>query len=87
LSGGITHRGCLLPSRFAAALVLQIPPQDSGNNPRFREAPGKSEGDLVNAFDGDGNTLAFPSHHPKVPPLMQRFFFWGGICSQNGDDP
>jgi hypothetical protein len=77
----------LLPSRFAAALVPQIPPQDSGNNPRFREAPGKTEGDLVNAFDGHGNTIAFPSHHPKVPPLMQRFFFLGGICSQNGDDP
>lgn len=70
LSGGITHRACLLPSRFAAALVPQIPPQDSGNNPRFREAPGKTEGDLVNAFDGRGNMLAFLSHHPKVSPLM-----------------
>jgi hypothetical protein len=61
---------CFLPSRFAAALVPQIPPQDSGNNPRFREAPGKTEGDVVNAFDGHGNTLAFLSHHPKVPPLI-----------------
>jgi hypothetical protein len=69
LSGAITHHACLLACLLASSTICSSF-GSADSTPRFREAPGKTEGDLVNALDGHGNTLAFLSHHPKVPPLM-----------------